>query len=110
MDYASLDGEGHVVEGASMTRCPCGGEPHAFPLHLQSQRETMRICAVEMGLRRPDEPLPSWCDERILERLAAFLADDEDDVTEPESSPMGVNLDQWIDGVRERMAREETRR
>jgi hypothetical protein len=92
-----------------MTRCPCGNEPRAFPLHLQTQREAMRIRAVEMGTRRPDEPLPSWCDECILERLAAFLADDEDDVSEAESNPMGIDLDKWIDGVRERMAREARR-
>jgi hypothetical protein len=92
-----------------MTRCSCGNEAHAFPLHLQAQREAMRIRAVEMGLRQPDEPLPSWCGECILERLAAFLADDEDGLSEADSNPMGVDMDKWIDGIRERMAREERR-
>lgn len=89
------------------TRCPCGNEPHVFPPHLQAQREQARIRAVEMGKRRPDEPLLAWCDECILERLAAFLADE--DIDEPEDESAGDDVDQWIDGIRERMEREERR-
>lgn len=90
-------------------RCPCGNEPHVFPPHLQAQREQARIRAVEMGKRRPDEPLPAWCDECILERLAEFLADDDIDLAESEAEAMCCDVDRWIDGIQERMAREERR-
>jgi hypothetical protein len=89
-------------------RCPCGGEPHVFPLHLHAARDPLRIRAVEMGLRRPDQPLPSLCGECILERLCNALVGDDDLLGEAEEADDG-EVDAWIDGIRERMAREEHR-
>ncbi|MGK3981213.1 hypothetical protein WMF38_56980 [Sorangium sp. So ce118] len=92
-----------------MTRCPCGNEPHVSPPCLQARREAMRIRAVEMSKRLPDEPLPAWCGACILERLPAFLTEDEDDIDEVNESAAGGDWDRWIDGIRERMAKDERR-
>jgi hypothetical protein len=79
-----------------------------FPPHLQAEREVLRIRSVEMGMRRPDQPLPSLCGECILERLCNALVGDDDLLGESEKTDDG-EMDAWIDGIRERMAREERR-